>query len=461
MVWSRPLVLVLVAVLLAASLPSAIRAQASAPVGTQAETGIEAGAPADADVDARRAAIVSVARAYAEHPWIAGPENVLHGAADDGVHVDTPDAEHRPDGWHADGRTNVGVPYKWGGFDTLESFDEGVAEGRPAGELTDGVDLDASRLSLGVDCSGFVARCWGLPGKQSTRSLGRLSFELDDYGQLQAGDLINKFDAHAMLVVGLEDDGQQVRVIEATLPKVLENVYPVSRLEELGFRPYRYKPLDPRWVEVEAEGRIVANPFTTPGGRFESDGPWELLSGADDPLASALPGDQATWERSFVVDDETSTLTRTLASREGGLLVQGLTTFGNDRLQTQELHAARADLPERLLATSDEGQPFDELVLDLGRARSGAWVLPDGSSRPARQVELRWKGRLTARTNVIPIDVAIDAVLSPDVPLEGVVELERRTTWHLDGGSPTNIGRLRLTAAVRAPSPLREPAGSR
>jgi hypothetical protein len=417
------------------------------------------GAPGEHGHSARREAIVALARAYAEHEWTAGPENVLHGDAEDGVHVDTPDAEHRADGWHADGRVNVGVPYKWGGFDTLDSFDEGVVAGRPAGELTDGVDLDASRLSLGVDCSGFVARCWGLPGKQSTRSLGRLSFELESYDDLRPGDLINKFDAHAMLVVGLEDDGAQVRVIEATLPKVLESVHPVSRLEQLGFRPFRYKPLDPRWRELEAETEPVAQAYLGGSGTFEPAGEWESLSGADDPLHSARPGDELTWERTRSGTDEVTTITRTLVDRDDGLIIQGLSLLGGDRLQTQESQVARAGLPERLLATSDEGQPLDELALELGRARDGVWRLEDGSTRPARQVELRWKGRLTARTNVIPLDIAIDAVLARDVPLEGVVELERRTTWHLPGGSPTNIGRLRLVGAARALAP--EPVGSR
>jgi cell wall-associated NlpC family hydrolase len=121
-----------------------------------AETVRAQDASAADDVAARRAAILERARAYAEHRWTASPANVLHGADADGVLVHTPDRSQRPDGWLPDGTENVGVPYKWGGFSSLDEFDAAVAAGRPAGELTDGIDLASSAHSVGVDCSGFV-----------------------------------------------------------------------------------------------------------------------------------------------------------------------------------------------------------------------------------------------------------------------------------------------------------------
>jgi hypothetical protein len=116
-----------------------------------------------------RTEVIAAARSFAEHHWRAGSEHVRHGNDAAGVEVHTPNED--PSGvapagtgrWRV-GAENIGVPYKWGGFDTLASFDAGLRAGKAAGDL---YSLEKRRrgraavssAAFGIDCSGFVSRC--------------------------------------------------------------------------------------------------------------------------------------------------------------------------------------------------------------------------------------------------------------------------------------------------------------
>lgn len=84
-----------------------------------------------------REEVVTIASSYAEHTWTASAANVKHGPDAHGVDVQTPDTNANPaepGKWHI-GKDNIGMPYKWGGFDTPESFDAGVVGGKAAGDM--------------------------------------------------------------------------------------------------------------------------------------------------------------------------------------------------------------------------------------------------------------------------------------------------------------------------------------
>lgn len=403
-----------------------------------------------------RGAILAIAESYAQHEWSASESNRLHGPDDDGIHVDTPDDSHRDDGWHADGQLNVGVPYKWGGFSTLAQFDRAVAAGSPAGQLTDGVNLDASALAVGVDCSGFVARCWQLPVKQSTRSLARLCYELPGYASLLAGDLINKFDAHAMVFKEFADHGHtKVRVIEAAFPKVKETVYTVSQLEGAGFLTYRYKPLDPRWIDVAVGQADVSLERGPDSGRFVPDGEPCSMDVLTDQLGSSQRGDWGRYEVGGAEGSGTMDMLRIVARTDAlGIVLQCSSTVGEQRLQTQELRAADLSVIERWSALRDDGQPLDEdLQVDASHIASGVWQRDDGGEIPVYRVSASLRGSFTARTNRIPFTLELEAIVSPALPLEGLLRLEEITTYEIGDTRPVGVRTYALITAGRGVRP--------
>ncbi|HEV2319758.1 MAG TPA: hypothetical protein VGV18_08415 [Verrucomicrobiae bacterium] len=198
--------------------------------------------------------VLATARAYANHLWRGTPANVFHGFDPHGVWVDTPDAEFwGPGGWYADGRTNVGVPYCWGGASTLAEFDRGIIEGRPAGYHFRGPRAyhGDSALPVGVDCSGLVSRCWRLYARRSTYDIGKICKPLPSYDDLRPGDAVNKPYGHVILFEAWVDSAhQRMRVIESGHAKksddpqnyegVHEDVYDRDWLNRHGFVPLRY-----------------------------------------------------------------------------------------------------------------------------------------------------------------------------------------------------------------------------
>jgi len=148
---------------------------------------------------------------------------------------------------------NVGVPYKWGGFDSLPDFDAGIKHGRYGGDITtkreipDGVSCEA----VGVDCSGFVSRCFNLPRQYSTYELPELLFPVPSLGHLQKADLIIKPRVHCMIFLEFDPaDPGAASVYESGSPHNPEVVWPVGRvtlsrvsvprLLSLGYRLFRF-----------------------------------------------------------------------------------------------------------------------------------------------------------------------------------------------------------------------------
>lgn len=197
-----------------------------------------------------RADVLRVAESFANHRWLPTAQNVLHGRDGAGITVHTPDhSTGNPDLWQP-GQPSVGVPYKWGGFDSLESFARGIKAGKAAGDL---YNAEKRRLggkavsgsAVGLDCSGFVSRCWGLKEKQSTSSLARLCVKLRSLADLRPGDVLNQAGGHVVLFVKWLDSSQtrflcyeaepysRVRASERHAPEMLV----------AGFSPLRFRQI--------------------------------------------------------------------------------------------------------------------------------------------------------------------------------------------------------------------------
>ncbi len=141
---------------------------------------------------------LSIGDTYVQLHWNCTTENLTNGVVTDpyGNHVETPD-------WLYVGNVQR-VPYKWGGFNTIQEYLDGIAAGKYAGDkATDSV----SPLAVGVDCSGFVSRCWTLPTHYSTRMMDDyIARAYDSWEQTLPGDICHR-PGHVRLIVGHNPDG--------------------------------------------------------------------------------------------------------------------------------------------------------------------------------------------------------------------------------------------------------------
>ena len=199
---------------------------------------------------------MSIAKAYAKLEWTPEDRHAFHGTDDFNVSIHTPDAGFRKGGlkegyWKA-GVSQSGMPYKWGGFDTPRSFARGLHKGRYAGDIATNEkrkyrEMASSPSAVGIDCSGFVSRCWRLDKPYSTRDLHRICEELPSYDQLESGDILNLEDKHVLLFSHWIKRGELLYAYEAgAYPewKVSGNRIYSGWLEKEGYVPYRYERID-------------------------------------------------------------------------------------------------------------------------------------------------------------------------------------------------------------------------
>jgi len=415
----------------------------------------EAKAPAQEDRrSSLREAILLSAQRYSDFRWRGDEKNALHGEDPNGTHIDTPDESFDPAGWRVDGSENVGMPYAWGGFSSIEEFERGLRLGHYAGHVPSTEHMDGSAYSLGLDCSGFVSRCWDLPLKQSTRSLGSLCTELASYDELQPGDIINKFDSHVVLFKEfLDPQRSRMRVVEAARLKVAESDYEVAQLKSAGFVPMRYAPLQVDWVPMDALKATTEVSAKEKGGEFErsagiprsGESAREEFLGLAPMLAGAGVGD---WVRYHFVDSGREPKRRTithLLARRGGEWLHTQTHVDTEigaLMRTGRASVGLGSIEELLLLTCP-GEPYREVKLESARIEEGEVVLA-GKRHDALRVHLTVEAQLLMRHAHYPTTMEFGLVVSDEVPVCGITEV--RLTIETDYAQPgTSAARLYKT----------------
>lgn len=197
---------------------------------------------------------LATAAAYVTHEWTATEANIFHGNDPQGIRVDTLDAAFQPQsgddrGWWLVGQKNVGIPYKWGGFDTPEEFDRGLREGRYAGDVYTAekrrlLDDGVSKHTVGIDCSGLISRCWKLPRSYSTRELPQLCTPIGDLADLRPGDIFNKHNKHVRLFVEWIDATRTKAKFYEAGPKVALNEHSIQTMLTEGYSAWRYRGIE-------------------------------------------------------------------------------------------------------------------------------------------------------------------------------------------------------------------------
>lgn len=152
--------------------------------------------------------VLSTGAAYESLSWTCSADNLTDGVVydDQGYPVRTPS-------WIVVG-DNLKMPYKWGGFETVEMYLYGIDILKYAGDnYTD--KCCGSDAAVGVDCSGFVSRCWNLPKHYSTSMMDDgLTLPYLSWSELEPGDAVHKV-GHVRLMVKHNGDGS-LTVLEAS-----------------------------------------------------------------------------------------------------------------------------------------------------------------------------------------------------------------------------------------------------
>lgn len=225
---------------------------------------------------------LAIAEIYARHSWSPYARNILHGPDRAGVQVDTPDIGYKPpsgrDGWWMPGTVNKGIPYKWGGFDDPASFDQGIANGSAAGDVSTPAKRQADNAAVsahatGVDCSGYISRCLKLPVVYDSARLPSICDVLPSAQDLRPGDLLNIPRRHVMLFAGwAKPDRSWIYFYETGgipewKPAIKEA--PLAALLALGYQPLRYRGMAREAVPsgkevltraVRSRSIVIANP---------------------------------------------------------------------------------------------------------------------------------------------------------------------------------------------------------
>ncbi|HEY4282555.1 MAG TPA: hypothetical protein VGM62_05775, partial [Chthoniobacterales bacterium] len=157
-----------------------------------------------------RADALHIVESYIQHRWQSSPKNLLHGKDRRGVEVHTPDHEGGrgsplDECWRVNDE-NVGVAYKWGGDDTLASFDLGIRSGKAAGDVYTPEkrrldDAAVSDAAVGIDCSGFICRCWKTTKRYSTSSLADICRKLPAVSAIEPADIMDQPHGHVLMFV--------------------------------------------------------------------------------------------------------------------------------------------------------------------------------------------------------------------------------------------------------------------
>lgn len=200
----------------------------------------------------QRSEAIQIAYTYSRVTWTPEDRHVQHGKDPNGVLIHTPDASLKDhgfsNGWWKPGKEARGVAYQWGGFDTPRQFLTALEKGEAAGDISTAEkrrlgDDGTSKSACGIDCSGFVSRCWRLARPYSTKQLPQICDQLGSWDELKAGDILLN-DRHVVLFNHWGSSGKTVHVYEAgpfPVWRVNAAEIPVSKLLREGYVPWRYR----------------------------------------------------------------------------------------------------------------------------------------------------------------------------------------------------------------------------
>lgn len=336
--------------------------------------------------------IIDNAERYVAHQWTPMNDNICHANLG-GKKVDTPDeaftqTENNIPGWWRVGTVSQSVPYKWGGYDTLNGFDAAVGHGACAGDINTAVSFGSANAA-GVDCSGFVTRAFGIPypTKYGTGTLPKITEKLDDYADLRKGDILLK-SGHVMLVAD-NYSGEVITVYEASSRDWRVSVRPRTPAQYAAYTPRTYfKPIDAVLVIDRSGSMFGANIANA----IEGSKQFIDLLRPDDKVGVVSFSDSTTVNFPLTQIDDIGTVQNSAKASVGAITAGGATSIGAGLL------AGKNQLAQGGFDGDGKQDPFWGMIL-----------LSDGAENTGPFVRDVLPGVLATKTKVYAIGLGAGA----------------------------------------------------
>jgi len=300
---------------------------------------------------------VLIGETYVDLIWTASSANLTDGVINDpaGNAIQTPT-------WIQLGQ-NQRMAYQWGGFSTIDGYLSGLANGKYAGDME---TTDVSSYAVGVDCSGFVSRCWNMPQHYSTWMMSNthplITQPLESWYDLRPGDAIHKV-GHVRLAVLWNTNGTILSVEAGGGWITHYQSYSISQLS--AYQPRYYINMEgmPATLDRPVVSSVVSNDST-------------LLSWTISDTAG-IEGVQVYWKDIFQPED--------WASLEGGLIPVDQTSISLPTTDLSKAYSFRSvsddnppteSYPSDGYASAQKGSPERLLIVDGFDRTTGSYPFP-------------------------------------------------------------------------------------
>lgn len=230
-----------------------------------------------------RDAVILRAHAFAYHPWHCAAAN-LTGSCGGGYQSAYVVGDF------------MGLPYDWGGYMSLFTFDQRIADGYGAGSYPSDGELDCT---VGLDCSGFVSQAW-TASHNSTSSIPDISTVISQANMLP-GDVFNQAGYHVFLYERTLNNGDPI-FYEAAGYNVHVNATGGWSYGN-GYTPRRYQGITGTGVSNPVgtmDNPIVISSFPyTDSSRDTSQAVSDVLDGCDEDASKSEAGPEYIYQVTF------------------------------------------------------------------------------------------------------------------------------------------------------------------
>lgn len=241
---------------------------------------------------------LDLAAQYVSHEWTMTEENASIDCAED---------------WESDyspGNAYRGLPYDWGGYVTLDEYDEQLASGYGAGSHSWHGVLSCT---TGVDCSGFLSQLWQT-GHYGTSTFYQVTTDIS-VSEVKRADAFNDAGSHIVMFAYETDAGNPV-FYEAAGSAEKTRLNSSSGWSYLdGYQPIRFDDITdgPSTGTVAEPREILAFPY--------EDFRWTAGAASDaiDSYSCAPGTDESGPEVLYWFEAETSGILHAVVSDDAGV----------------------------------------------------------------------------------------------------------------------------------------------